>query len=475
MVAIIPTLVGVVVVLALAFFAKQLMVLRGFKGLSVVGWMRSKRNPVDVFIDMVRADPEVKFLKLVFPGFPSVVAVHPESVKWVLSQPDLFAKNQVSINPKFDSLFLHNVVNSNGDEWRKFRTPLTPPFAFDMVKGWVDDFAFYANRLMNYWHEKVQQGKSTVDLLYWLPVFTLDVLGHTAFSYDFKAINYESDDNLKALQYVLHAFEDKVQMMVLVLEMMTGISIGKKFAKECMQLQNFIGKIIQQKKNGAEKPENSRLDIVDTMIKAGFTDDEITSNAFVLFVAGHETTSTALTWMFYHLGKHPEMLQRAIDEVKTNLNGKAVTYEGFKQLPYVQMLIKENMRLEPPASMLVSRVAKEDTEYEGQRIPKGTMVGIGIKQIHHNPAFYENPEEFNPERFDPAKKQPHPFAYLPFSLKSRACLGNQFSLVEQTVFVVTLLQHFKWSIGEFKLREGMTAINGPAVATVKLEELNSAK
>ena len=81
MVAIIPTLVGVVVVLALAFFAKQLMVLRGFKGLSVVGWMRSKRNPVDVFIDMVRADPEVKFLKLVFPGFPSVVAVHPESVK----------------------------------------------------------------------------------------------------------------------------------------------------------------------------------------------------------------------------------------------------------------------------------------------------------------------------------------------------------------------------------------------------------
>lgn len=81
MVAIIPVLVGVVVFLGLAFFAKQLMVLRGFKGLSVIGWMRSKRNPVDVFIDMVRADPEVKFLKLVFPGFPSVVAVHPESIK----------------------------------------------------------------------------------------------------------------------------------------------------------------------------------------------------------------------------------------------------------------------------------------------------------------------------------------------------------------------------------------------------------
>ena len=111
--------------------------------------------------------------------------------------------------------------------FRKFRTPLTPPFAFDMVKGWVDDFAFYANRLMNYWHEKVQQGKSTVDLLYWLPVFTLDVLGHTAFSYDFKAINYESDDNLKALQYVLHAFEDKVQMMVLVVRSKLIILINK--------------------------------------------------------------------------------------------------------------------------------------------------------------------------------------------------------------------------------------------------------
>jgi len=69
---------------------------------------------------------------------------------------------------------------------------------------------------MSYWHEKVKQDQPVVDLLYWLPVFTLDVLGQTAFSYDFKAINMEHDENLKALQYVLHAFEDKLQMLVLV-------------------------------------------------------------------------------------------------------------------------------------------------------------------------------------------------------------------------------------------------------------------
>lgn len=81
MVAIIPTLVGLLVVLVLAYFAKMQMALRGFKGLSVFGWMTNKKNPIDAFSDMVREDPNVKLLKLVFPGFPSLVAVHPESAK----------------------------------------------------------------------------------------------------------------------------------------------------------------------------------------------------------------------------------------------------------------------------------------------------------------------------------------------------------------------------------------------------------
>lgn len=81
MVAVVPILVGLAVLLGFALFLKMQLALRDFKGISVIGWMLNKKNPSDVLTDIVRADPEVKFLKFVLPGFPSLVAVHPESIK----------------------------------------------------------------------------------------------------------------------------------------------------------------------------------------------------------------------------------------------------------------------------------------------------------------------------------------------------------------------------------------------------------
>jgi cytochrome P450 len=163
---------------------------------------------------------------------------------------------------------------------------------------------------------------------------------------------------------------------------------------------------------------------------------QLVSNAFIMFVAGHETTSTALTWLFYHLATNKHVQDKVSAEIQRVLNGQPVTQDSLKELTFMNNVIKENMRVQPPVLMTGTRVAEKDIEYEGKVIPKGVSyfliphsttskfdtcqqarVGIDIYALHHSPEFWENPEEFNPDRFD---KSTVPFAYLPFSLKSRA-------------------------------------------------------
>ena len=90
-----------------------------------------------------------------------------------------------------------------------------------------------------------------------------------------------------------------------------------------------------------------------------------------MFVAGHETTSTALTWLFYHMAKNQHIQERVAEEVKRVLKGQPVTQETLKELTFMNNVIKENLRIQPPIMMMGTRVAEKDVEFEGQIIPKG--------------------------------------------------------------------------------------------------------
>lgn len=175
-----------------------------------------------------------------------------------------------------------------------------------------------------------------------------------------------------------------------------------------------------------------------------------------MFVAGHETTATALGWMMYHLATLPEIQQKLKEEVDRALKGQPITQDNIKdvrfrkrilirnldtnstfyvQLTYMSNVIKENLRIQPPVAYLPTRSVKEDIEFEGKIIPKGVsstfcfcchmtdqcdvkgQIGLNMYAIHRNPEFWPEPEKFDPERFT---KPQVPFSFLPFSLKSRA-------------------------------------------------------
>ena len=162
--------------------------------------------------------------------------------------------------------------------------------------------------------------------------------------------------------------------------------------------------------------------------------------------AGHDTGSVALTWAIFLLGRHQEIQQKVIDEVDSVFGGdieRPATTEDLKKLTYLEQVIKESMRMYPPAIM-ITREAVEDCKVQGYKIPKGAQCLIFALIIHHNPRVWPEPEKFDPERFSKENSEGrNPFAYMPFSAGFRNCIGQRFAYQEQKVILSSFFRNFR--------------------------------
>jgi cytochrome P450 len=162
-----------------------------------------------------------------------------------------------------------------------------------------------------------------------------------------------------------------------------------------------------------------------------------------LFLAGHETTSHALSWTWHLLSTHPEVEAKLYEELSRVLGGRDPTWSDLERLPYAEQVLAESMRLYPPA-YVIPRVANVDTELGGYTIPKGADVVMWIYHTHHDARWFPNPERFDPERFSAARrKQLPPCAYVPFGAGTRTCIGKQFALMEALLIIATTAQRFR--------------------------------
>ena len=162
-----------------------------------------------------------------------------------------------------------------------------------------------------------------------------------------------------------------------------------------------------------------------------------------LFLAGHETTATALTWTCYLLSQHPQVEAKLQAELDLVLDGRPPVLADLKQLPYTNLIIKEAMRLYPPAPG-VARQPIEDVDIGGYILPKGTDVSIMSYLVHHDSRWFEQPEAFIPERFTEENSRQRPkFAYLPFGGGPRICIGNAFAMMEAQLILATIMQQYQ--------------------------------
>jgi cytochrome P450 len=178
------------------------------------------------------------------------------------------------------------------------------------------------------------------------------------------------------------------------------------------------------------------------------SDKQLRDEAMTLIFAGHETTAHALTWTWYLLAKNPDKVAKMRDELTRVLQGRRADVEDLPNLPYLEMVVKESLRL-LPSVWAYARQAQRDLIIEGYEIKKGQTITISHIAAGRNPKYYDNPMEFRPERWTREFERSLPRgAYVPFAGGPRVCLGKQFAMMEMRMILATLVQRIEPNLAE---------------------------
>ncbi len=178
----------------------------------------------------------------------------------------------------------------------------------------------------------------------------------------------------------------------------------------------------------------------------GMSDKQLRDEMLTLFLAGHETTANALTWTWFLLSRHPEVETKLWEELDRVLEGRAPEPVDLAKLPYTEMVIRESLRLYPPAPA-VAREPVGDVTIAGYRIRKGSLLSVNTYALQRDARFYIDPERYDPERFSPGWEERIPrYAYLPLGAGPRVCIGNAFAMMEARLILATVAQHYKLSL-----------------------------
>jgi cytochrome P450 len=193
-------------------------------------------------------------------------------------------------------------------------------------------------------------------------------------------------------------------------------------------------------------------DLLQTLMDARYADGEgmpdelILSESMQLLVAGHETSSNALSWMLYLLSSRPDCLEKVRQEFDSVLGDEPLTHADVLKFEFTTQVIQEALRLYPPFWM-IDRMAVADDRVGDIVISRGSMVIVYVYGAHHAPRYWENPEDFDTERFTKAnEKLRTPFTYLPFGGGPRVCIGNQYAMLQMLMILSHLLRKYDFQL-----------------------------
>jgi len=225
--------------------------------------------------------------------------------------------------------------------------------------------------------------------------------------------------------------------------------------KSVCRLDAHFYALIRQRRADLQPPD----DLLTHLVQALEDNELVRDQLITMFIAGHDTSTAALAWTLYLMGRHPEWLTRARDEVRQILGQDPPTPDTVGKLDVLDKIVKESLRLYPPIHM-GNRFTMQDVELDGYRIPAGTRVMLSYYLVQRHPDWWEAPEAFRPGRWE-GDFRPNPFTYLPFGGGPRNCIGGSFAQLEVRLVLARLLQRFDFILRRQDVRVQMHAALEP--------------
>ena len=363
---------------------------------------------------------------------------HPALVKQVLMETHKSYDKRNIIYKRFGKVFGEGLTVSEGDKWKRHRKLMQPMFGPKTVRKFFDGMLNAANEAADRW--KVDYSNQSFDIASEMDQLTLRIAGEAFFSEGFQ----EDSAKISRWNQRINHYCAKPPLPI-IRSFWFPSSVNRRLKETLFEFKEFIGGMIDKRRSSG--PQNDLLSILlDATHEddgSPLSDDELKEEVMGMILGGHETSSSALAWIWYELHQHPEIRQKVDAEIESVLGGSPLTVDAVFHLKYTRMMIEECLRLHPPF-WFENRNAIHDVELGGHVIPKGSIVLFSRYSLHRHPKFWDRPEQFNPERQNPD----HPenlrttYAQVPFGGGPRFCLGFNFAIMELIVIVATICQRF---------------------------------
>ncbi len=336
--------------------------------------------------------------------------------------------------------FLGNgLLTNEGDFWKKQRKLAQPAFHSKRIEAYANVMVDYARRMLAGWRtgETRRLDREMMKL-------TLNIVAKTLFDAD---VSGDADHVGDLLTRILEASNDRLNAAFQIPDWVPTAKT-RQMHRDIAELDVIIQRFIDERRQSGE----DKGDLLSMLLQArdddGSTmdDKQLRDELMTIFLAGHETTAMNLTWTWYLLMEHPDVMARLKAEVDAALGDRPATMADLGKLKYAEMVIKESLRLYPPAAS-AGREPIHDLHLGGYTIPKGALLTLSMYGMHHNPKVFPNPEVFDPERFSPENEKNIPrYGYLPFGAGPRVCIGNSFALMEARLVLATMVQQADLSL-----------------------------
>ena len=328
------------------------------------------------------------------------------------------------------------LLTSEGELWKRQRKLMSQAFVPKRIQSYADTMSQVTEAAIKGWTHGQQ-----INLHQEMSRITMEVVAEVLFG---AGVGATDGETVRSAMEVINEFFANSPEAIAKLPPWVPTLRNLRMKRAVAQIDELIFRVIARRRAGEQ-----RDDLLGTLLTAEdesgarMSDKQLRDEAVTLFLAGHETTALALAHTLFLLSKHPDVERKLQAELAQVLGGRTPGANDVKALPYTECVLKESMRLFPPA-WTTGREALEDVNVGGRHIPKGAQILLSQWVVHRDPRWFPNPEGFDPERWRDGRSDALPrYAYFPFGGGPRVCIGNHFAMMEATLILAVVAQRWR--------------------------------